>query len=49
MELQERETESSWIVGDPDAVTATQNPVAQRMRSITHDHLAEMELLSVDE
>lgn len=49
MELRERGTESSWIVGALDADTATQSPAAQRMRLTTRDHLAEMELLSVDE
>jgi len=49
MELREREIESSWIVGVLDADTATQNHVAQRMRSNIHNRLAEMELLSVDE
>jgi len=49
MELRERGTGLSWIVGALDADTAIQNPVAQRTRSITHDRLAEMESLSVDE
>lgn len=49
MESREREIESSWTVGDPDADTATRNPVAPRTRSNTRDPRAETESLSVDE